>query len=173
MAPNNKIKLSIFYFSAILFMAFTFVVMPIFNNIKSNSGVLAQKEADLIALETKISNLEDFRLLYKDLEGTLNKIDDLFIDSKVPVSFINFLETTASEKSLLIEIFSAANQKIKGDPWPSVIFQVKLNGYFSDFLKFWKKIESGIYLAEIKSLSINSSEEGKTGISLTIKVFSK
>ncbi|MFH1353835.1 MAG: type 4a pilus biogenesis protein PilO [bacterium] len=173
MTLNNKIKLSIFSFSVILILIIVFVVMPVFNDIKSNSEELAKREADLVAIETKISNLEEFRLAYKELEETLSGINNLFIDSEVPVEFINFLERTADDNSLEIEISSAVTQTVKGDIWPSVAFQAQITGSFSDFLKFWKKVESSIYLVEVKNLNVGGSKEDTVKAFLSIKVFAK
>ncbi len=173
MTLNNKIKLSIFSFSVILILIVVFVVMPVFNEIKSNSEELAKREADLVAIETKISNLEEFRLAYKDLEETLSEIDNLFIDSEVPVEFINFLEKTAGDNSLEIELSSAVTQTVKGDIWPSITFQAQITGSFSDFLKFWERVENSVYLVEVKNLNVSGSEDDTVKASLSIKVFAK
>ena len=173
MTLNNKIKLSIFSFSIILILTVVSVVMPVFNEIKSNSEDLAKREENLVAIETKISNLEKFRLAYKELRETLSEIDTLFIDSEVPVEFINFLEKTAGDNSLEIEISSAVAQTVKGDIWPSIVFQTQITGSFSDFLKFWKKVESSIYLIEVKNLNVGGSKDGMVKASLSIKVFAK
>ncbi len=173
MTLNNKIKLSIFSFSVILILIVVFVVMPVFNEIKSNSEELAKREADLVAIETKISNLEKFRLTYKELEETLSEIGNLFIDSEVPVEFINFLEETAGDNSLKIEISSAVSQTVKGDSWPSIAFQTQITGSFSDFLKFWERVENSVYLVEVKNLNVGGSEDDTVKASLSIKVFAK
>jgi len=173
MTLNNKIKLSIFSFSIILILIIVFVVMSVFNKIKSSSEELARREADLVAIETKISNLEEFKLVYKELEETLSGIDNLFIDSEVPVEFINFLERTAGDNSLEIELSSAVTQTVKGDIWPSIAFQAQIIGSFPDFLKFWEKVENSIYLVEVKNLNVGRLEDGTVKASLSIKVFAK
>lgn len=171
MTPNNKIKVSIVFFATSIVLIVCFVILPVFSNIESGSREMAKQEGNLVVLETKISNLEEFQATYKGLEEALANIEDLFINSDVPIEFINFLENAASNSSLKIEISSAAKQTVKGDTWPSISFQGQVIGSFPDFLKFLNRVENSSYLVEVKSLSIASIGEGKVKANFSFKAF--
>jgi len=136
MTTINKIYLSIFVFIALVILMTVFIIYPLFGEIKNNSKELISQKESLTTLETKIVDLERFKILYKELEEILEKIDNLFIDPEVPVEFIGFLEKTAEDCQLTIKISFASFKKIEKDSWPFLTFQTTSVGSFSNFLHF-------------------------------------
>ncbi|MCX6760810.1 MAG: hypothetical protein NTZ84_01730, partial [Candidatus Nealsonbacteria bacterium] len=99
-------------------------------------------------------------------------------DSEVPVDFISFLEKTASQSSVSIEISPFSAGKSGKDSWPFLNFQVNINGSFPSFLSFLEKIENSPYLIEIQNLNISQSAEvknssGNVNALISFKAFSK
>ena len=169
LTSKNKIILTIVAFLLLIVLMVVFAVNPLYQKIRNNSqDVLFQKQK-LAVLESEINSLEKFKIIYKNLEEILIKIEDLFTDPEVPVGFITFLENTAEESQLTIKISPVALQKSEEDPWPSLGFRVASKGSFPDFLKFLEKLENSHYLVEFQSLSVNSL----SGSSLLIKVFTE
>ncbi|MFH1582206.1 MAG: hypothetical protein ABIA08_00365 [bacterium] len=173
MNTRQKNNISIFIFLMLFVLIFFFVISPLLKNIKSMARELSSQENRLITLQLKMDGLEQFKSIYKDLEDNLEKIDDLLVDSEVPVGFINFLENEAQQSNLDFEISSANNQTNKIDSWPYIIFQATANGNFSNLLKFLEKIENSPYLIEIININIREIGNGAIKATFSIKVFAK
>jgi len=147
------------FFLALSILLIVFVISPLFLEIKKISqDFLAQKQT-LAALEKKAENLEKFRMLFPEIAPTLEKIDNLFIDQKVPVDFIRFLEKTSQDSGLSLKILPGLVPRIEKDPWPSVSFHLSLAGSFPNLSKFLEKLESAFYLVEIQNLTITRLSE--------------
>jgi Tfp pilus assembly protein PilO len=173
MTITKKIHLSIAIFIILIILIAVFAIFPLFRGIKNNSQELISQKESLAAQEAKITNLERFKILYNQLEEILEKIDDLFVDSEVPVGFISFLETTSENCQLKIEISPASAPKNKKELWPSLTFQIKTTGTFPNFLKFLEKLEASPYLIEIKNINVGRLEGGEVKANFSLKVFTK
>ena len=159
MTLKNKINLSLAIFIMLNIILIYFVIYPLFKEIKINSEDLISKKQSSATLERKVENLKQFQTLWFEIQPNLEKIDKLFIDPEVPVEFISFLEETASDCGLLVEIFPAPTLKTTGDPWPSIFFQISSTASFSKFFKFLEKLETSPYLIEIQNLNVRRLTE--------------
>jgi Tfp pilus assembly protein PilO len=186
MTLKNKINFSLVIFSVLIISSVVFLIYPLFKEIKMNSEDLISKKQELLSLEAKVENLKEFQSLWPEIEPNLKKVDQLFIDSEVPVEFIGFLETTARDYGLSIEISPALSSETEKDLWPSLSFQISSTASFSKFLKFLAKIETSPYLIEIQSLNGKRLTErelelkdfekfslGDVKTTLSIKVYTK
>jgi len=185
MIPIKK-TLTISIIFGIALVLIVFFIYFLFAEIKKNSQDLILAKKELISLQAKIENLQNFKEIYKTLEPDLEKIDLMLIDLEVPIDFIKFLEKTGEDSGVLIDISPISIRKIETDPWPSIGFQIALTGSFPNCLKFLEKIETSPYLIEIQNLIIRrlTAEEIKSkkfeifslgdisGV-LSIKVFTK
>ena len=186
MTIKNKVNLSIVVFLTFSILTVILIILPLLEKIKSNSHELIFQQEEFAVLEVQIRNLEGFKILYKDLEEILKEINNLFVDSDLPVGFITFLEKTAEDCEIPIEISSSLSAKTEKDIWPSLFFQISSTSSFPKFLKFLEKIEVSQYLIEIQNLNVRglagkevkskeyekfSSSDVKT--TLLLKVFTK
>lgn len=185
-----KIYNKIYVIAAILgltaLILVVFFIYPLFNQVKDNSRELTVTKEEIASLGFQTKRLENFRENYKNLQPNLAKADQLFIDPKNPIGFIQFLEKAAYDNNLLIVIsipLSSKKELIKG-VWPSLNFQVSLTGSFPNFLKFLDKIAYSSYLIENETLNIKRLNEGDLKLtdkaslgdintSLLMKVFTK
>lgn len=158
---GSRTNISIAIFLTLIVLINVFAVTPILKSIKEDSQWLVSEKANLLSLEEKIDNFKKFDEFYADREETLRQVDDLFIDSEVPVDFINFLEKTGYQSSVSIEIAPFSAGKKEKDSWPFLNFQVTVEGPFPSFLTFLEKIENSPYLIEIQSLNINQANDAK------------
>ncbi|PIZ87812.1 MAG: hypothetical protein COX92_00320 [Candidatus Nealsonbacteria bacterium CG_4_10_14_0_2_um_filter_40_15] len=174
MTITRKINLSIFIFVVSAALIAVFIIYPFFNDIKIGSKELILQKENLAILEAQMVNLENFKIIYKNLEEISEKIDGLSVNPEVPVEFIGFLENTAEEYHLKIEISPSSARATEKDLWSYITFQISTSGYFTNFLKFQKRMENSPYLIEIQNLSIGRlTELGEIQASFTIKVFTK
>ena len=185
MNPSNKIYLISAIFGLITLVLIFFFVYPLFKEIKKNSEDLITFRKELISLEAKIENLRKFKEIFQTLQPDLEKIDKLLVDSEVPIDFIKFLEKTAIDSQVLIEISATSSKTIQTDPWPSLGFQIILTSSFQNYLKFLEKLETSPYLIEIQNLIVRRLSEneirlmprtfslGDVKATLSIKVFTQ
>lgn len=169
--PNKKIMVSGIIFGIVIFILIVLIIYPLFGAIRAESKELISQKNKQAELILKTENIKEFQKNYKDYQPNLKKIDNLFINSAEPINFIEFLEREAANSRLSIEIAPSPSPKIKEDLWPSMNFQLKMSGSFSDFLKFLEKLESSPYLIEVLNLNINKPAEEKLVSNLSIKVY--
>lgn len=163
-----------------------FLIFPLLNNIKKGADELVSVKKDLVLLKDKTSGLEEIKKTYEDWGIDFNKIEELFVDPEIPVDLMEFLEKTAINSGNSINISPVSLRTDGTDLWDSIAFQLDVTGPCFGFLKFLQKIESCLYLIEIKELNIKKLSEqelkleryekyslGDVGANLVIKVFTK
>jgi len=153
---KNKIYLTSGIFAG-LALLMIIVCIFLFNGIIKNSNDLNFKKNEAAVLEKEFSDINKFKKDYTSYQQNLAKIDQLFINSQNPVDFIEFLEETAYDHGLKLDVSVpsfTAGSVIAGD------FQISLSGdYFSKIFGFIKDVENGPYLVQIKNLNITKSQE--------------
>ncbi len=155
-------------FGIIIVILFSFVIYPLLNGVKKNSQELILAKKELVSFKTKTKEFEQSKKAYGSLKTDLEKIDELFINSDVPIDLIKFWRETAKDSGLLIDISPTSLEVSETVLWNSIGFRLSLIGPFSDFLEFLEKIETAPYLIEIQNLSAKTSKQF-----LTIKVYIK
>lgn len=161
MVTTRKINLSTGIFIVFIIFFIVFLIYPLFRDIKNNSKELISQKENLEILQFKIENLENFKSSYKEFKPNLEKIDNLFVDPKMPVDFINFLEENAVEHQAEIKISPASSRNYGKDFWPSISFRANITSSFPNFLRFLQKLEIGPYLVDIQNISINKLPAGE------------
>ena len=179
MAIKNKIILTLVVSFFLIVLIIVLVVFPLIDKIKDNSQELISKKQKTASLTAETFNLERFNNLDKEVESFLSQVDKLFIDSKVPIEFINFLEETSEKTNVKIESLNLSDQKASQDYWPSLVFQMSCQASFVDFLIFLEKLENNPYLVEVQNMTItklaSDQEDFSRNIraSFSLKVFTK
>lgn len=178
MTMEKRTNISIIIFLSLIFLINLFVVFPLLKEINSSSQWLVSEKSRFLSLDEKIGELKRFDVLYKDRAEILGQVDALFIDSDVPIDFINFLERTGQQSSVGLDIAPFSVGKSEKDSWPFLNFQVTVSGQFPAFLNFLEKIENSPYLIEIQGLTISQGVEAKQSPGLvkaliTFKAYSK
>jgi len=136
-----------------------FGVYFLFEEIKKNSEELIKTKKELILLEIRFKDFEQFKKISGALQPDIEGSEKLFINPEVPIDFVQFLEKTALDSGVSIGISLPSAAVKKGEPWSFLEFQINVTGLFPEFLKFLEKIENAPYLIEIKNLSINRISE--------------
>lgn len=158
MELKNTIYQTIAIFLIIILCLIVFLVYPLLRDIKSNSGKILSDNAKAIFVESEIKELENFEKNYQEYRPHLNKIDGLFVDVKNPIDFIRFLEKTASDSQLGIEINLLPQQKsLSSNVVPAVFFQIYTKGDFVNMVRFSERLESGDYLIMINNMTIKKA----------------
>ncbi|MCP6718439.1 MAG: hypothetical protein KJI70_02785 [Patescibacteria group bacterium] len=154
MTLENKAKLSLIIFLGISILIIVFSIYPLFKSINDNAVELSFKKQDVLYLDNKLENIDEFKRNYKEIKGNLEKGENLFATSEAPVDFIGFLEEISKNTYVSIKMAPSPLAKSLNDPWFSMVFQIKTVSSFRNFLEFIEKLETGPYLTQIKSLNI-------------------
>lgn len=180
---KNKIYIISFIFIAICVALILFLVLPFYKDIKNESYNLVSKRNNIFSLQEQINGLIKFNQNKNTLESDFVKANYMLVDSKNPVNFIEFLEKTAKNSGLTLNISLAPNieQNAKNTAWKTLSFQLSCNGGFSGVLGFVNSLENAPYLISIQSLKIgkeksinkNSLSDTKIQADFLIKVFAK
>ena len=183
----NKKNIILFLTSLFLILILAiFIIYPLFSAIKKDSADLVSVKKEILFFSQKSGDAGKIKENFSQVEPSLKKIESLFVNSEVPISFIEFLEQTALGCNLNISISPSDNKKSDTDYWESMTFQINLAGSYQDILKFLEKIESADYLIEEQSLGMHvlSGQNAENligkkfsgeniGALLTIKVYTK
>ena len=164
----KKIIVISIIFGIVVIILLCFVIYPLLSGVKKNSQDLILAKKELISFKAETEKFEQSKKVYGSLKTDLEKIDELFIDSDVPINLIKFWRKTAEDSGLLIDISPTSLEVSETVLWASIGFRLNLIGSFPKFLKFLEKIETALYLIEIQNLSAKGSEQF-----LTIKVYIK
>lgn len=177
MSINKKIYIFLSVFGTLTVLAVFSVIFPLLGKIKNDSYRIFSEKEKIASLKWEKGNLERLKESYKSHRSDLDKIETLLVKGDIPVEFIDFLEKTAAESGIQINISSLTKRMEKDDPWQNLFFKATANGSFVDFLKFLEKLGNSPYLIEILDLNIKKASEIKTSTGIiadfSIKVFAK
>ncbi len=158
---KNKIYLILLLFVIINLLITLFFIWPLIEDVSKQSGKLIETNNKVFTFNEQIKRLDDF---YSNKDAYINNFqfaDQMLVDAKNPILIIKFIENTAlqSDVSLDISLIPNSNNKINGDSWPSIQFQVTSIGSFANTLKFLNKLENAPYLISIQDLKISENED--------------
>ena len=85
----KKILLFLIIFTAAVFALLSLVIFPLIKEIKEASDEFVSIKGNISALEAKIKNSAILKELYLKNQQNFTEIDSLFIDSKIPINFVN------------------------------------------------------------------------------------
>lgn len=165
MKLNKKIIASLIL-GIIASAVISFFILDIGKNINENSQTFLSQKKELVLVENKIKDLEDFENDYKANQGDLEKINNLFINPQDPsnfIDFLNFIRKTATDSEVAIDI--SPPSQYSGEPWHYLIFQISGKGKFINFMKLLEKIENSPYLIEVPNLSVAGIKSEREKIS--------
>src|SRR3989339_332265 len=160
---NIKIKNFIIaiIFIVIYLAVILFFVWSLIKDIKNESLNLVMQKNEEFSFKEQMFFLEKFNQEKVAYQEIFLKYEEALIDSKNPIILIKFLENTAKESNVTLDILLTPSlaQKIGTDIWPSISMQIKFSGSFQNTLKFINKLENSPYFLSIESLKMNKSEE--------------
>jgi len=175
MKTRSKIILYSFLLLLWLGLLAGFLVYLFWSSVQTKSAQLKQKQEKIAEVETQSRQLQDLQQSLDEAEPLFATIDSLFINKEAPVAFLEFLEETAAESDLDINITPSAGDKEEKEPWPPTFFEINGVGDFKQGAEFVKKLKYAPYLMEIQRLDFQkkekNSKKGKVQLNLLIKVY--
>jgi hypothetical protein len=152
---SKKNYISLLVFTGAYLALIFFVIFPLVKDIRKNSQQLLLEEEARIVFSEEKENFKNFKDVYQKIRPDMKKTENFFASSEI--EFIYFLEETAVNNNVLIEISSVSSAE--GDPWSSLNFSLQASGSFSDFSRFIERLENSTYLIEIHEISIRKLAE--------------
>lgn len=123
-------------------------VIPLLKNIYNIFDSILETKRDLAFFEKEASEAELFNSDYNSLQITSEKINQRLVNKSAPIELIKFLEDTARNLGLSIDISPSSVLKLGNDPWESIGFSVELIGDFTSCMRFLERIENSPYFIE-------------------------
>jgi len=153
--PEKKIYISLVISIGFFIILISFIISPLMKGIREYSEQLLSEKEKRTSFTEEKRNIQSFEAIYQELEPELEETNNLFVNSKVPIEFINFLEETAANSNISIKVSSVISRDVgKENIWPLLDFHLQSSGPFPNFLRFIEKLENSSYLIEIYDLNI-------------------
>lgn len=153
--------ISIGIFSGIIF----FAAVPLITDIGNIRSQTAAMQADEVKNSDRILRVRQYREFVKQEDANLKKLDDLLVDSKMPLDFIDYLESAGVNSGIKVTFSPSVSQAAAPGEWPSLSFQADITGNIDGILKFTKEIETGPYLVSIQGFNVSAGTEKNTNFS--------
>ncbi len=159
MKARRKIIGGVLFFTLLFIGFFLFVLVPqVRGIIQDTQQLILQKEARANFVAEQ-NNLKDFTNFLAQHQGDIERFNSLFVDPQNPLNFLTFLEGIARESQFSLKIIPGNVQKVEGDLWPSIPFQISSQGSFENVRRFLQKLEYGPYLVEFKGVVLQQPKE--------------
>ncbi|MBI3337086.1 MAG: type 4a pilus biogenesis protein PilO [Candidatus Staskawiczbacteria bacterium] len=140
-----------------------FLIYPALRDVKNISKEIFLSKSKVISLNEQNMELNNFKKKYNNYSYNLEKVDQLFVDSKDPVNFIEFLEKTANDSGIGTDVKLDISLSKEGfNNLPVAISSIYGTGQFLNILKFSEKLDASPYLMRIKDLTIKKSPQEPT-----------
>jgi Tfp pilus assembly protein PilO len=174
MNQKNKITITFGFFIILAILLSGFVVLPLLKGITHNAASYISDKNEISSINAEIANLGSLKDQYSDYKPSLDKINELFISSEVPINFIRFLEGLATSSQISASISPGSPLRVNKNSWKPLYFHITARGSFLQFSRFLEKLENAPYLIEIQNLNITSDME-KTAVSadFSIMIYAK
>lgn len=156
---NKEIYIIISSFALAGIILSVFFIGPAIRQIQRESGSLFSEKHLINIRDAEIAGAEEFKRNYETYSLNLEKISKTFIDSQNPLDFIEFLEKSALDSGIELEISPLFFSKEAGTDIAS--FQLISYGGFSDTMEFLERIEHSPNLIKIQNFTIKNSNDEK------------
>lgn len=148
---NIKIKLYLTVLFIAIFLAGIsfFATWRLYQNVVGLSGRFVSETENLASIEIKKKFLKTLEYNLKNLEKDIAEAEAVILPKNDLISAIKFLEKTASDSGVNVEIKS-----VEADKTDSAFFRISLSGSFTGVSRFLKILENGPYLVSFGDFSV-------------------
>jgi hypothetical protein len=150
-----------------------FVLFPLLRGIRADSANVFVARQELSQVSMVEEHIRKFEELSKARENEIALFDDLFVDRKTPIAFIEFLETYSQSSQVSLEISPVESLKKEENVWDSINFDLTGKGMFPNVMSFMKQVENAPYLLEFKNAMLQRWATGEVSFSFLIEVYTK
>ena len=167
------IKLLRIHYVLAVFMAIDlaligFFAYPTLKEIKAISRDILSGKDSVVLFDVQSKEIEQFKRKYPEYKPNLENINNLFVDGRNPVVFIQFLEKLAGDSGVVSQI-NLSQYDPDAKPVAPMLFQINIKGSFSNIVEYFEKLENGPYLVRVNNFDIQKSPED-TVLPLSVRI---
>lgn len=166
--PNLKIYLELVLSLTTIVIFSLFAIRPTILTIIELNNEIKSKEAVILKLKNKLTNLETASNLLQSNQSSIEMVNQAVPDNAKPQDFLSQIENLALGNSLIVSnisltdvlMFGKTTSKEKVNELP---FTISVSGTYQNIYDFLTKMENLKKPVKIESLAINSNvtESGK------------
>lgn len=137
---------------------------------------LSEKNRELEDLKSQELRIRAFQETRASFSAKLQSIENLFGDANNPISFLEFLEASASDLGLVIDVIPNSPLRLPQDPWTSMTFAIHSKGPYQSAMRFLENLDNAPYLLEVREVNIAASKENpgsNVDFSFAVKLYTK
>jgi len=156
---NSKPLLLALMFALLFAGVFAFAAAPLAAGIKKNGAEIFAQQKKIGDYDRRIANARGFNEFARREKDSLEKLGGYFIDSQMPLEFIDSLETAARDAGVTTGFSSSPQlREAKSGGWPAVSFEMEISGPTAGILRFVGKLETSPYLITLRNVEIGSGQ---------------
>ena len=142
---KNKILIALSGFVLVFILAIVFVIYPLGKSIPTQAQELLSIRESIRDANVKNQDFSVWKVKKTDLEKDLERVEEVYVNKELPLDFLKYLELTARESNLLIEISLVPQKEVNS----ALNLKLNLLGSPANCLMFLEKIESSPYLIKL------------------------
>ena len=119
-----------------------FIVYPTIREIMAINTEIIQEREELEEKLARGLNMNKINEAIQEIEGTIKKLDSIFIKQNQELEFITKLENIAAESDIALNINSDFNGQKIAERIQQISLQVNISGDYMNILKFLQEVES-------------------------------
>jgi hypothetical protein len=155
---TNEPLAAVLVFTAVPLAIIFLAIMPLIINVRDIGFDILRRQALVDNYELRISKARDFIQFCKQQKEDFNNLENIFVDSQMPLGFIGALEAAAKETGVIMEFSPSVPQQAGKNEWPSLIMNAELTGGISNIWQFAEKIENMPYLVAVQSFEVHAAK---------------
>src|SRR3989344_2501343 len=132
----------------------------LFRSLASSSGRIAEIRSELELKERERSSIEALRKNFDNTSALRAEIDSYFVDKDGVVDFIEYLESLARSRDLLVETQSVALSESEEGAIHEILRQtIEVEGSWADVTHFLSLVETLPFGIFVEEMSLNLNED--------------
>lgn len=139
---KNNFTLSVIFVAVLIILPLALAGL-VFQKLSALEGELSAVEKEIVLLDSKQRNIKSLKGALSGLGERSQRLDNLFIDEKSLVRFIEDLEALAKESGVELKVNSAVLPQVPEELGPT--FEFSAAGEFKNLFKYQRLLEDAPY----------------------------
>lgn len=139
---KNNFTLSIIFVAVLILLPLALAAL-VFQKLTALKGELSAINKEIVMLDSKQRNIKSLKSALSELTDRPKRLDNLFIDEKSLVRFIEDLEALAKESGVELKVNSAVLPQTPEELGPT--FEFSAAGEFKNLFKYQRLLETAPY----------------------------
>ncbi|MDZ7799122.1 MAG: type 4a pilus biogenesis protein PilO [Patescibacteria group bacterium] len=144
---------------------YIFLVMPLRSSISQTRQNLQNQKITQEILKNRSENISTYKKDIEEIKTKKNRLEDMFISSEKQIDFFRQLENVAKDLNLNLNytLEQTSNNK---DNIKTVNLKIKLDGAYTDNLKYLASLEALPYYIKTSNISFTNSNNSNITVNI-------